>query len=104
MAVHVQVRQHFTNDRKRTNGKIDDAKIVNALVYGPPDHREALLKHYKNTARMKHLQMLMRQLTENPKSLNLQMSYLTEKTKTLNLDGRTDGRDFGPFEGLAFGV
>jgi hypothetical protein len=53
---------------------------------------------------MKHLQMLMRQLTENPKSLNLQMSYLTEKTKTLNLDGRTDGRDFGPSEGLAFGV
>ena len=84
MAVHVQVRQHFTNDRKRTNGKIDDAKIVNALVYGPPDHREALLKHYKNTARMKHLQMLMQRI------LNLQMSHLTEKTKTLNLDGRTD--------------
>ena len=91
MAAHVQVRQHFTNDRKRTNGKIDDAKIVNALVCGPPDHREALLKHYKNTARMKHLQMLMmRQLTENPKISNLQMSHLTEKTKTLNLDGRTD--------------
>ena len=90
MSAHVQVRQHFTNDRKRTNGKIDDAKIVNALVYGPADHREALLKHYKNTARMKHLQMLMQQLTEKPKLLNLQMSHLTEKTKTLNLDGRTD--------------
>ena len=72
MSAHVQVRQHFTNDRKRTNGKIDDTKIVNALCYGPCDHREALLKHYKHTARMKHLQML------------------TEKTKTLNLDGRTD--------------
>ena len=84
MAAHVQVRQHFTNDRKRTNGKIDDTKIVNALCYGPCDHREALLKHYKHTARMKHLQMLMQRI------LNLQMSHLTEKTKTLNLDGRTD--------------
>ena len=86
MSAHVQVSQYLTNDRKRVNGKIDDAKIVNA----PRDHREALLKHYKNTARMKHLQMLMQQLTEKPKLLNLQMSHLTEKTKTLNLDGRTD--------------
>ena len=88
MSAHVQVSQYLTNDRKRVNGKIYDAKIVNA----PRDHREALLKYYKNTARMKHLQMLMQQLTEKPKIpiFNLQMSHLTEKTKTLNLDGRTD--------------
>ena len=84
MPAHVQVCQHFTNSRKRGEGKIDDAKIVNA----PLDHREELLKHYKNTARMKHLQMLM--LQQTTRTLNLHMLHLTEKTKKLNLDGRTD--------------
>ena len=71
MSAHVQVRQHFTNDRKRTNGKIDDAKIVNA----PPNHREELLKHYENAARMKHQQMLMLQTRKT--TLDLQMPHLT---------------------------
>jgi hypothetical protein len=61
MSAHVQLSQHFTNIRKRGEGKNDDRKIVDALLFGPPDHREKLLDHYKNTARMKHLQMLMLQ-------------------------------------------
>jgi hypothetical protein len=59
-----QVRQHLTNIRKRAEGKNDDDKIDDALLFGPPDHREKLLGHYKNTATnptMKHLQMMMLQ-------------------------------------------
>jgi hypothetical protein len=83
MSAHVQVRQHFTNIRKRA-GKTDDRKIVNALVFGPPDHAEKLFAHHEKTARMKPLQMLMQQLTEK-KSKG---ASSPSKRCLSNLDGR----------------
>ena len=83
MSAHVQVRQHFTNIRKRA-GKADDRKIVNALVFGPPDHAEKLFAHHEKTARMKPLQMLMQQLTEK-KSKG---ASSPSKRCSSNLDGR----------------
>ena len=87
MSAHVQVRQHFTNIRKRA-GKTDDRKIVNALVFGPPDHAEKLFAHHEKTARMKHLHQLLEKKSKGAGS--------PSKRCSSNLDGRNILATQGP--------